>query len=41
MVAVNAIIVHFDGGYKSKIGASGFVMWAPDGKCITGKGICY
>ena len=40
-MAENALIVHFDRGYQSKIGAAGFLLWVPDGKCITGKGICY
>ena len=40
-MAASTIIVYFYGGYKSKIRAAGFLLWAPDGKYITGKGICY
>ena len=40
-MAANAIILHFYRGYKSEIGAAGFLLWAPDDKCITGKDICY
>ena len=40
-ISASALIVHFDGGYKQGVGAGGFLVWGPDGKCIGGKGLCY
>ena len=36
-----ALTMHFDGGYKHKIGTAGYIGWDCQGKCIDGCGMCY
>ena len=30
----NSLLVHFDGGCKSKKGSGGYVVWKPSGECV-------
>ena len=39
--STHTLIIHFDGGFKERVGAGGFLLWGREGTCVGGKGLCY